>query len=415
MGRGFERYFIPIVVAFAPVVLLLLTWVPDREWTLWQASLRSNSFVFIAAELFVILVALRSGLLASLRRLDWPRPASIAAGLLLTIAVATAALAPNPGTARLLTAYWIVHALFGLAVLHLYGRAFEPEDLVWSYLAGFATFTALFVLFVFRVPDPAEFDWTHDLPAVTHIRHIGYYAAAIAGLCAGLMAGESRAGRWVAAFAMSTLAIGLALWTGSRGAIFGAAGGLAIGLVLVPAVRAPRCWLGVAGSAALAAAIVSVLPTPADNMGVARTIEASAGPNVATGRTEMWGIVFEAIKHRPLFGYGEGQMPTVAPYSVMIHPHDSILQVLLAWGVAGALCLLVLAFAYARRFLPAVRSQGSALVPPFLAMASLAAFSLIDGALFYALPISIFAACAAMIAHGARSEPELAPQAAAAD
>jgi O-antigen ligase len=415
MGRRFERWFIPIILGFAPVVLLLLTWVPDRQWTLWQAAIRSNSMVFIGAETFVILVAFRSGLLRSFRELHWPMIATIAAVLLLLIAIGTSVVAPNPGTARTLTVYWIIHALFGFALLHLYGRAFAPSDLIWSYLAGFAAFTALFILFVFRVPDPASFDWTHDLPAVTHIRHFGYYAAAVAGLCAGLMAMESRRGPWAMAFLMSALALGVALWTGSRGAIFGAAGGLAIGLVLIPAVRSPRCWLGVIASALLAGAIVFVLPTPAENMGVSRTIEATSGSNVATGRTEMWRIVFEAIKQRPVFGHGEGQMHTVAPYSVMIQPHDSILQVLLAWGVAGALCLFVLAFIFARSFLPTVRSQGGTLVPPFMAMASLAAFSLIDGALFYALPISIFAACAAMIAYGARRGHEPPAQAATAD
>ena len=79
-------------------------------------------------------------------------------------------------------------------------------------------------------------------------------------------------------------------------------------------------------------------------------------------------------------------------------PHNIALQLLLAWGAIGASCVLVLAAAYARRALPVVRADRGDLAAPVMAMATLFAFSLFDGALFYALPISLFAACAALVA-----------------
>ena len=149
---------------------------------------------------------------------------------------------------------------------------------------------------------------------------------------------------------------------------------------------------------AAALALVWVAPAaPNYLMGLTRTVEATAKEDVTTGRTAIWRNVIGAIGERPLFGYGEGQMHTVAPYSVMVQPHDSILQVTLAWGLVGLLCVFVLALAFIRRSLPAVRRDESALAPAFMAMTAIAILSLYDGPLYYALPQSIFAACAAVI------------------
>lgn len=402
MGQALDHLLIPLVVGLAPVLLLLLTWAPDGDWSSWERFVRARSVPVAGAELFVIALAFREGMLSTLRSGRWPKAVLIAAAGLLLIALTTAAFAPDPRKALMLTGYWIIHVLFGFAVVQLCGRRMRPAHLIRAYLAGFVLFTAVFILFVLQIPDTSRFDWTRGLPAGTHIRHLGYYAAAIIGLCAGIMAVADRRAPWAAAFAVATLACGFAFWTGSRGTIAAAAGGLVIGLIVVPAARKARCWAGMIGSAATGAAIVYWLPSPAANMGFARTIEASAGDNIATGRTEMWRIVLERIMERPLFGYGEGQMRSVATYSVMVQPHNVLLQTMLAWGAIGTLCILFLALAYARRAIPAVRSDGNELAAPFLAMATLAAFSLFDGALFYALPISMFAACAGLIAYGWR-------------
>lgn len=402
LEQAVRRWLIPAAIGFAPVLLLVLTWVPAGDWSPWQWLVRSRSLPVIGAELFVIAIAVRNGLFAGIVEQLQPRFVSAAALGLLAIAATTAALAPNPLEARTLTLFWAVHALFGFSVLQLGGCQLRPADLIRCYLAGFVLFTSLFALFVLQVPDPARFNWTKALPAATHIRHLGYYAAAAIGLAGGLMAVAERRSTWLTAFAVAALASALAFWTGSRGTVAAAAGGLVIGLVIVPGVRRLRCWAGLVGSAMLGAALVYWLPSPAANMGFARTLEATAGDNVATGRTEMWRIVLEAIRERPLFGYGEGQMHDVATYSTMIQPHNLLLQTTLAWGAVGTFCLLVLALAYARRALPAVRADAT-LIAPFLAMATLAAFSLFDGALFHPLPVSIFAACAGLLACGSRA------------
>ena len=119
---------------------------------------------------------------------------------------------------------------------------------------------------------------------------------------------------------------------------------------------------------------------------------------ISTGRTDLWKLAFDAILERPWFGHGEAQMSTVATFSTMVHPHNFVLQTLLAWGLAGTLCILVLIFYLGLRSLRHVRAAQGDRVPAFVAMLALAAYASYDGTLYHVLPLSIFAACAGIVA-----------------
>ena len=86
-----------------------------------------------------------------------------------------------------------------------------------------------------------------------------------------------------------------------------------------------------------------------------------------------------------------------------------ILQILLAWGVVGLVCVGVLTVWFFMRSLPMIRHDQAELLAPIMAMFALATMALFDGALFHVLPVGIFAACAGMIA-SRWSRPEQAPQ-----
>jgi O-antigen ligase len=152
-------------------------------------------------------------------------------------------------------------------------------------------------------------------------------------------------------------------------------------------------------SLALGALVASMLPAHGPLMGFGRTITQTVeSGDVSTGRTQLWLNAIEAIQKRPLFGYGENQMSTVAPFGTLAQTHQVVLQILLAWGFVGLGCVAVLAIWWLLRSLPVVRSDSRNLLPPFLAMLALASLATFDGALFHVLPVSIFAACAGMIA-----------------
>jgi O-antigen ligase len=143
-------------------------------------------------------------------------------------------------------------------------------------------------------------------------------------------------------------------------------------------------------------------------MGIGRTITQTVGGNISTGRTQIWLNAIAAIRKRPVFGYGEDQMATVAPFHGLGQTHDVFLQILLAWGAVGFICVAVLAIWFLMRSLLVVRRE-SDLLPPLMGMLALASFSTIDGALFHVIPVSIFAACAGMIAAAWNSPEKPAP------
>ena len=398
MAIDVKRQFVPYVVGLAPALLVILTWSPSSDWTIFKLFHRNFAAPIVGAELVVFLIAAREGLLKSLPRWNWSRPALIAILILVAIAAATTYFAPVRLWAGRLTAYWIIHGLFAVSILYLCGRLFQPADLIRAYLVGFAVFVGLLLIFLFQIPDLTRFDWKNSFLGFTHIRHAGYYTAAVAGLAIGVMSTSRSRGEWAFAFTCSSLAILIALWTGSRGAVLAVVAAFIAGLILVPAFRNLRGIGGGVSSLALAAAAASQLPVYHYLMGASRMVSQTASGDVTTGRTVLWGMVIDAIRQQPLFGYGEGQQKVVATFFDIAQAHNFFLQVALAWGLVGLAGVLVLAIGYARRAVPVVQSEDGAVVPAFMAMAVLAVLSLYDGSLYYALPQSIFAACGAIIA-----------------
>lgn len=100
------------------------------------------------------------------------------------------------------------------------------------------------------------------------------------------------------------------------------------------------------------------------------------------------------IAQRPWSGWGEAQFGTLFQ-SRFAQPHNSLLQIMLAWGVAGLALVAVLATMLAKRLRRNIRPQNA---PLMFAIANLAAFSLIDGSLFHVQSVSIFALCLGLLA-----------------
>lgn len=397
MGGKVERYFLPAVIGFAPFIQMLLTWAPNGRSHM-QSLVQVLYLPIIGAEIFTIVIALREGMIAAMRRWSWQRLPTAALLVLIAVAIVTAITAPAPDAARWWTFFWLLHLGFGLSVAHLCTGSLGRHDLIAAYMAGFVAFVAGAAVFETRVTDPA-FDWIGGWPAVTHIRHLGYYASASTGLGIGLAAVERRPRMLALLFLFCTVGFGFALWTGSRGAVIGVAGAMAVGLLLFPAMRRLIVWAGTALSLATGALIASLLPAHGILMGVGRTVTQTVDSgDLSTGRTRLWLNVIGAIEKRPIFGYGEDQMSTVAPFGTLGQTHEVILQILLAWGVVGLACVAVLATWFGLRSVPEIRRDESGLLPPIMAMLAIATMAMFDGALFHVLPVSIFAACAGMIA-----------------
>ena len=394
-----ERYLIPMLVGFAPPLFALMTWSPNGPSPTGLAF-RASAPPVLFAELVTIVIAFKEGMAGSWARLRPPAPALIALALLILLAIGAATfVAPSRAESLVRTGIWIMHLLFGFSATFLAGRMFKTMDIVWGWLAGSVAFGLVIIAFVVIIWGQ-PFDWTGGLPASQHIRHLGYYWAAIAAMAFGAMAVAKDRRRYGAAFGVAFFALALSLWTGSRGPILAVAAATIVGLAVLPSMRATRAWAGAASSLVLAIGTVALLPSPANNMGLARTVAATTQHEVSTGRVTIWKRTVAAIEARPVFGWGEGQFRWVAPFYSMQQPHELIVQILLAWGTIGLLLLIVCGFYFVRRAIPATRADESALAAPFMGMTAIFLFALYDGALYHILPVSIFAGCAGLVASG---------------
>lgn len=195
--------------------------------------------------------------------------------------------------------------------------------------------------------------------------------------------------------------------TSSRGIFPATASALAVGLILFPALRRRKVLLGACASLLLAYALVSSLPSSYQAYGgTERGVERTA-VDPTSGRTGLWLETIHAIAERPLFGYGEGQLSSVTSNEVL-HPHNVLVQVPLAWGVVDSVCILVLGLYLAKHVIVTVRANSGEWLPPCMALMVLVAYSAHDGSLFFPFSVSLAASCAALAAapprlrHGSR-------------
>lgn len=368
------------IFALAPAALFLLTW--TEEFTPLQQMARAFALPVLTAQLAIVAVSFGGGW-----RLG--RPHALPLGLVLAlgaIAWTTAARAEDQMHALIRTGIWTIQLAFALAIVNLWKRRMLDAELVWrAVLWGFLLFFAHFVIFV-SVTEQTLWDRTWRLPAFGNIRWFGYYAAGIVGLAA---AGFLQGGKF-ALFA-ATMAFALAFWTGTRGTLAAALIGFSACTILFREFRSILVWTRFL-TCGLAGLLVALVLDAAAPLGRGPPDVARYGP---AGRIEIWARTWEHFRLRPWFGWGEGQVPGVFRGEPVIfgQPHNIVLQVLHAWGVAGTLLCLLLAAWVAPRFL---KARGEQAAPFRCGVLILVAYSLVDGTLYYVQSLSFFVLCCAI-------------------
>jgi O-antigen ligase len=368
------------MIGLAPLVMLLATWSDNPRPA--EGLIKAFAAPVLLVEIAVALVAVPIG-----ARLSFPpKLVSVSLLTLIVVAWATALTARHPIPAAIRTEIWIVHLVYGVSLAGLAARSLiDPADFVDAFLTGFLVFSGLFVMFAASVTQP-DYNIGRDLPAFSNIRWYGYYAVAAIGLAAWGFTD----GRKYQLFA-ATVAFSIIFWTGSRGATVMSVTGFAIAALVFPTLRRPSVWVRyiMAFIIGLFIAIMLDAGLPVPNQGPERL--ALVGGN---GRIEVWMSVFENILRQPWFGWGEGQVRYIPgiPASA-VQPHNVVLQVVHAWGVIGAVLLLVPSVWVTRLVL----SNTSDRTLPFVCTAIiLVAYSSIDSTLYQVHVLSIFAACVAI-------------------
>ncbi|NTZ42073.1 O-antigen ligase family protein [Altererythrobacter sp. SALINAS58] len=372
-----------IAVAFglAPAVLVLLTF--DEVLTPIQLQARSLATPILLMEIAVIVYALLEGLKLP-RIVALPSAALV---MLLALAWVTVVNSPLASAGIIRTAIWTIHMLFGFSIVNLIRCGqLRREDFPPAIAFGFVVFNFLFVAFVVSV-HRADYDWIDAMPAYSNIRWLGFYSTAVFGICAAVYTGN----RHLYA-AVAVLALGIAVWSGSRGTIYSILAGYTVAIALFPEMRSGwrRVAMIVAAGIAVGAALTAVLPM---GMGAERLSDTSS-----SGRVEIWTATLPYIQLRPFFGWGEGQMLWMPQAKgVFVHPHNVILQVLLAWGMVGLAIIAGLSLWLARQLFPQISRDDLPFVLPVL---MITAFSLIDGALFHVQSVATFVLLLSLLAAG---------------
>ena len=118
----------------------------------------------------------------------------------------------------------------------------------------------------------------------------------------------------------------------------------------------------------------------------------------AGDRNLLWARAIELFKDHPWIGHGEGQFGRLADVRWHAnHPHNTLLQMLVAWGIIGtAAALYLFGYAIAPVWRQLARVPELA-VAPCAVVAGLSAVSLLDGPFFYAYPAMIFVIAAVLI------------------
>ena len=408
-----------ILVALAPLIFALTCWNPAAVRRPLQDVSLAYSLPITVIELAVIVFATRSGyrLAGGLSLLSAWQKAAL--GLLVAVAVGTAAVAALPAHSAIRTYQLLVHLMFGFAAFHLFRTRWAPlTGEVWPWaVAGTCLYTLAIIPWVLAVQDDPNFDWVRFSYAVVHIRQTGFYAAAGSAAAIGLAAvARTWRGYWLAV-AAATLLVALSCWSGTRGSLIALVAALVAGAILLPALRNRRMVAALLISAVAGALLSLAHPAPRPYYGLWRilgTVEARDPDEFSSSRIVVWQAGGRAFLKRPILGYGESQFGVAVPqWRQYNHPHNIFVQLLIQWGIVGFLCYVALGAALVWRFAVGARRGGPDMAAPFLAGTALMTMSLYEGTLYHPYPYMMIVLSLAFVLAARPLSPSAEPRPAA--
>jgi O-antigen ligase len=154
-------------------------------------------------------------------------------------------------------------------------------------------------------------------------------------------------------------------------------------------------------AAIIAIAITAALPVVHPAYGLGRILGSAANSqnlnDLSSNRIEIWIMTAERMMTHPWFGWGIDQYRLSWPEgtSGVRNPHQSILQLLFATGVAGAFALAMIVIPFARRIPVHYVEPWQWAAGAFLVSGTM--YGLYDGFFYYAYPTMIYLLSATML------------------
>lgn len=383
------------ILCLMPAAFALITWQPNFEYT----AIRHYSLPVLVAEALIIVIAMTGGFgifaaFAQLRLIT--KAASII--WLAAVLLATFFASADPAAAQTLCLTAVIHSIFVLAMIDRFSGPWRSARalLIASLMLGLAAFTVVVLLLAWTVTGDPDFEWIAFGAGVSNVRHLGYYGLALTGLAAGVLA--VRETPRILDWPVLGLLIGFFLidWSGGRAAF--CASIVIIIFVCLFADRKKRVkFLLFALPLFVLAIPFSTLAAPDDLFGAGRIFarlfgygETISANSYSSNRIDIWVDTWRAILDRPWVGHGDGQLRYLVEIANKFnHPHNAPLQFLYGWGVIGAGALAVLLYLPALNMIRAARENPSLALPAIGSLAGLGAMSLLDGSLYYPLPVMI--------------------------
>lgn len=321
---------------------------------------------------------------------------------LITAAAVSTYLAPELRIALDRLMLYCACGIFGIALYALIGG--DGRRTVTPLLFGLSlVHTYILILFLFSIfGPPMEFVAGRQsiVPYFSNPRHFNYFGFVTACCGISLAALSPRLPIFGLTFA-STALMGIIL-LGSRGALL--AWLVFAALMMVCLGKARLVALLCAGASVLAIGMTLVVDRTAPNThhltaSLLKRADQSSSILMTSDRTSIWKNAGKSIIQRPWFGYGpEAYRTSRCCDRAFVHPHNAVLQFALEFGVVGVILASLLAMAVMRQPLITVFSGAFArrqVDHEVVALTSMVtgflAYSMVDGLLYHALPLTLFA------------------------
>ncbi len=394
-----------VLLGLVPAFMVLLPWDFGSDMNPYRGFMRGTSLAVTIIQLPIAAIAFYGKFKLIPAIIDLPASTKIGLGLIWAIfLLSTFTVAANQAFALLGMLQLAVHLLFVLSLSYMVSGAYDVSHRqIWLAVGWSVVGYALLWLANIAFYHPQGDDWVWFVPALTNIRWIGFFA--LAGFCSGLgtlvLTAEGGINRRKIMLPLLFCAIGcfLAMYTASRGAI------VAIIIAASFAAYAANDRTPVAATVLLtflvAIAATAALPTPHPIYGLERIFgSAMQSGNIdalSSGRIHTWAATVEKITVRPWFGWGIDQFRFSGPEATLgfRHPHQSILQLLFATGIAGAGAIMMIAAPLLRRFPKVFLSPAQSAAGSYLVAGTV--YGLYDGFFYYAYPVMVYLVAMAIL------------------
>jgi O-antigen ligase len=333
------------------------------------------------------------------------------------MAILSVLASPGPASALMRLELYYAIVVAGLAVGFALHHSSNSTGTIILFLIATVHVGFLVLALQFATAAAGDADPVAAPPYFLNIRHFGYQGFFGASAAVAVALADKRLR--TSGVLLATAALFGIIMFGSRGALLGWLLFVLAAIWLVPDRRAAVLVSLLVGIGALALAVVADAQDWMNTYSLLDRTHLPTGDTISMlyvqDRVQIWKDSLVTIAQRPVLGFGpNGYVLSGCCNRAVAQPHNSILQLLLEFGLVG---FAALAWATTSLFGPRMREivlqtnrrQRDAVQATALAiLVGFAGFSLIDGLLYFPVPlINIALVCAVLLAAPRRLQREL--------